>query len=127
MSRTEVRIDKWLWATRFFKTRGLAVQACQGDRVKIDDRSAKPASTVSPGRIIEVRLPGITRTVRVTDVTDKRVGPRLVEAYLEDLTPSSEYERQKEFRRSSPARRERGSGRPTKKERRETDRFFGGG
>lgn len=120
-----MRLDKWLWATRIFKTRALAVEACQRERVTIDDRTAKPASSVRPGQVIEVRLPDTTRTVRVTNLTDKRIGAKLVDDYLEDLTPVSEYERQKEFWRSAPARRERGSGRPTKKDRRETDRFFG--
>ncbi len=125
MSLVESRIDKWLWAARFFKTRALAVEACKADHIKIDERCAKPASLVRPHQIVEVRLPDITRTVRVKELPGKRIGAKLLADHLDDLTPLSEYERQKEFRRSAPAKRERGSGRPTKKERRETDRFFG--
>lgn len=125
MSLTELRIDKWLWAVRFYKTRALAMKACQTGRIKIDDRIAKPSSAIRPSQMVEIRQPDITRKVNVKELTAKRVGPKLVDEYVEDLTPLSEYERQKQYWQRSPARRERGSGRPTKKDRRETDRFFG--
>ncbi|SRR5690606_14447503 len=121
----ELRIDKWLWAVRLFKTRSLAMQACQGGRVKVDGRNVKPAASVRPGNVVEVSHPGFTKTVRVKDLTDRRVGAKLVEVFLEDLTPDEEYQRQCEFQSRSPALRARGTGRPTKKDRRETDRFFG--
>lgn len=125
MSVDGVRIDKWLWATRLFKTRPKGAEACHAERIKIGGRSVKPSRAVHPGEIIEIRQPGILKTVRVKELIHKRIGPKEVEQYLEDLTPASEYQRQKEFREQSLAQRERGSGRPTKKDRRETDRFFG--
>lgn len=125
MGADEVRIDKWLWAVRLFKTRTQAARACSGGHVKIDDRSVKPSRTVQGGEAVQIALPDITRTVRVNAVTEKRVGPKRVEDYLEDLTPESEYERRKAYWESSPAVRARGRGRPTKKDRRETERFFG--
>jgi ribosome-associated heat shock protein Hsp15 len=125
MSEGEVRIDKWLWATRVFKTRPEAAQACQGDRVQIGEINVKPGRLVRPGEVIVVRRPDLLRTLQVKAIVAKRVGPKKVGDFLEDLTPPAEYERQKEFHRASPARRERGSGRPTKKERRDTDQFFG--
>lgn len=125
MAEAQLRIDRWLYATRIFKTRPLATKACQAGRVSIDNRSAKPSSMVRPDQIIEIRLPDMTRTVRVKDLTDKRVGPKLVSDFLEELTPQSEHDRRREYWQRSPAKRDPGSGRPTKKERRETDRFFG--
>ena len=124
MSETEVRIDKWLWATRVFKTRSQATRACLGGHVKVDDRNVKPSRPVHPGDVVRIASADITRTVRVKELIENRVGPKLVEDYLEDLTPLDEYARQKAFRSGSPAQRERGAGRPTKKDRRETDRFF---
>jgi ribosome-associated heat shock protein Hsp15 len=119
-----VRIDKWLWATRFFKTRSLATQACTLDHVKVEGSPAKASRMIHEGEVVEVRLRDITRTVRVTKPIGNRVGPKLVSEQLEDLTPAAEYERQKEYWKSSPAQRLRGAGRPTKKERREIGRFF---
>lgn len=125
MDQGEVRIDKWLWATRVFKTRTQAREACMGGHVKVDEKKVKPSRSLRAGEVVRIQLPDITRTVRVKDVTENRVGAKLVENYQEDLTPLTEYDRRKEFWRGSPAQRARGSGRPTKKERRETDRFFG--
>lgn len=125
MTDPGVRIDKWLWATRLFKTRPLAAEACQGDHVKIDGRNVKPARIVRPGDVIRIRRPDIVRTVAVKRIVGKRIPAKEVEQYVEDLTPPAEYERQKHYWRDTPAKRARGSGRPTKKERRETDRFFG--
>ncbi len=125
MSGRAVRVDKWLWATRIFKTRPQAAEACRAEHVKIDGQNAKPARPVRPGDVILVRRPDLVKTVRVKDLAEKRVGAKLVDDYLEDLTPPAEYERQRKYWESNPAQRERGSGRPTKKERRETDRFFG--
>lgn len=124
MTDDGLRIDKWLWATRVFKTRPLATQACQRERIKINERNVKPSRLIRPGDVIEIRRPDILKTIRVKAVVAKRISPKQVVDYIEDLTPPAEYERQKEFLKTSTARRERGSGRPTKKERRDTDRFF---
>src|SRR5690606_5920594 len=93
MADDGVRVDKWLWATRFYKTRTLATEACAGDHVKIGGVSVKPGRVVRRGEVVEVRLRDITRTVRVKAILEKRVGAKLVDDYLEDLTPESEYER----------------------------------
>lgn len=117
-----VRLDKWLWATRFYKTRSLATEACQADHVRIEGQPAKPSRQVRAGDVIQVRLPGITRTVRVLQAADKRVGAKNLPALLEDLTPPEEYRQHEEWKRSSLAVRLKGAGRPTKKERRQMDR-----
>lgn len=119
----ETRLDKYLWAVRFYKTRRLAVEACQGNRVKVNDAPAKPSRNVRPGDVLEIRLPEIVRTVRILALTERRIGPKLVADHLEDLTPESEYKRREERKFNQEGLRPRGLGRPTKKERREIERF----
>lgn len=119
-----VRIDKWLWATRLFKTRKLATEGCASDHVKIEGANVKPSRKVQLEEVVTIRQRDITRSVRVKAFVEKRVGAKLVGDYLEDMTPESEYERQKEFWRNAPAQRTRGTGRPTKKDRREMEAFF---
>ena len=118
---SEVRIDKWLWAARLYKTRALATEACRGGHVRIGGSHVKPSREVRPGDIVAVRLADITRTVKVLNPVEKRVGPKMVPEIAEDLTPAEEYLRQLEVRRDATAapRRARGAGRPTKKERRQ--------
>lgn len=120
----EVRIDKWLWAARLFKTRPLATEACRGGAVLLDGRAVKPGHAVRPGAVISARVGGITRTVAVRKATDKRVGPKLVEALLEDRTPASEYLKLVQRKEDPTPSRPKGSGRPTKKERRQLENFF---
>ncbi|MBO93786.1 MAG: RNA-binding protein [Opitutales bacterium] len=119
------RVDKWLWATRLYKTRSLATAACKAGKVKIDGANAKAARTVTPGVVVTARKDGIVRTVKVIAMLDKRVGAKLVPDYLEDLTPVEEYEAAKERNRSLGLRQPRGAGRPTKRRRRMMDKFFG--
>ena len=88
-----VRIDKWLWAVRVFKTRGLATDACKAGHVKIDGKSVKPAHTVRIGEIINAYTGRHTRTVKVTGLIDKRIAGKVVTGFLEDLTPKEELER----------------------------------
>jgi ribosome-associated heat shock protein Hsp15 len=125
MSEAEMRVDKWLWAVRLFKTRSLASKACLDNKVSVQGAEAKPSRLLRLDDQVEVRLRDITRTVRVAGLTANRIGPKRVGEFIEDLTPEAEYQRQKEFWASSPAQRLRGAGRPTKRERREIGKFFG--
>ena len=120
---SQVRIDKWLWAARLYKTRAQATEACRGGHVRIGGAPVKPSREVRGGEVIAVRLADITRTMKVLAPVEKRVGPKLVPDIAEDLTPAEEYLRQMEVRRDAAAapKRSRGSGRPTKKERRQLD------
>ena len=118
------RIDKWLWAVRVFKTRSQATQACRGGKVKVDDAEVKPSREVRKGMVITVQHGPVRRTVRVLEPLEKRVGAKLVETYMADLTPEEEY-RKLEMIRARQQMRPRGSGRPTKKDRRDMDTWFG--
>ncbi|GAA4528886.1 RNA-binding S4 domain-containing protein [Amycolatopsis samaneae] len=115
------RVDRWLWAVRLVKTRPDAAAACRGGHVRVNDKPAKPATTVSPGDEVRAYLHGTTRIVEVARVIQKRVGAAdAVTCYL-DRTPAPPPES------SVPvARRDRGAGRPTKRERRVLDRFRSG-
>lgn len=123
MTMDGVRIDKWLWAVRIFKTRNQAAAACKGGRVKIDGQAVKASREVKVGEEIKVSLTSFTRTIRVTAFLENRVGPRLVADYMEDLTPPEEYEKQKMKQELNTEYRKRGEGRPTKKERRVIERL----
>jgi ribosome-associated heat shock protein Hsp15 len=119
-----IRIDKWLWAVRLFKTRTLAAAACRGGHVKIEGSAVKPSKEVAPGEIIAVRAGEINRTVKVLAPIEKRVGPKLVKEAMEDLTPAHEYLRAMQIKASaSVPKRPKGAGRPTKKERRAMEQF----
>ena len=121
-----VRIDKYLWAVRLYKTRSMATDACRMGRILINDSSVKPSRTIAGNEILTVRKPPVTYTFRVINPIENRVSPKLVINYLEDLTPDSEKVKL-EIRKSSPtAFRKKGSGRPTKKERRVIDRWQDG-
>ena len=109
-----VRIDKWLWAVRIFKTRNQAAAACKGGRVKIDGQAVKASREVKVGEEIKVSLTSFTRTIRVSALLENRVGPRLVADYMDDLTPPEEYEKQKMKQELNTEYRKRGEGRPTK-------------
>ncbi len=118
-----VRIDKWLWAVRIFKTRNQAAAACKGGRVKIDGQAVKASREVKVGEEIKVSLTSFTRTIRVSALLENRVRPRLVADYMDDLTPPEEYEKQKMKQELNTEYRKRGEGRPTKKERRVIERL----
>ena len=119
----EIRIDKWLWATRIFKTRTIALEECKKNRVIVNDTPAKPSRMVKAGDIVYVRKPPITYTFRVLDVTANRVGAKLVPQYLENITPPEQYEILELQKVSGFVDRAKGTGRPTKKERRELEEF----
>ncbi len=119
------RLDKWLWAVRLFKTRSLATDACRSGSVAVGGQRAKPAHVVRPGELIGVRQGLIQRTLRVLAVPAGRVGPKLVPAFCEDRTPPAEFEKARTHRVQQILARARGSGRPTKRDRRLIDRLFG--
>ena len=115
-----VRVDKWLWAVRLFKTRGLAAKACEGGRVKRAGRSLKPAGGLRVGDVLDLPFPTGpgTRSVRVVELIDKRVGaPRATEC-CEDITPQQVIDERVEQLRDRHHRREGDQGRPTKRDRR---------
>ena len=126
MDLPSVRIDKWLWAVRLFRTRTLAAEACKAGHVEIAGHAVKPSRSVRTGEVISARIGIITRTVRVLGLIEKRVGASIVTQHAEDMTPASEYEKLKE-RREAPAFYQPGFGRPTKKHRRAVDRLLSGG
>ena len=119
MTKT-VRIDKYLWAVRLYKTRTLATEACKKGRVSMDDMPAKPSRTVTAGDVIQVRKMPVVYSYRVKDPIEKRVGAKIVDQYVEDITPQEELQKL-EMQDDFFVKRERGAGRPTKKERRLLD------
>ncbi len=123
MPKTEVRIDKWLWAMRIFKTRSIATDACKKGRVSMGQATVKPSRTIKVGDIIDVKKPPITYTFRVKALTENRLGARLVPEYLENLTPKSQYDMLEMVKISGFVDRQKGLGRPTKREGRELASF----
>jgi ribosome-associated heat shock protein Hsp15 len=119
------RVDKLLWALRLYKTRALATEACEMGRVTIGQHPAKPGRKVHPGEVVEVKLEQLTRTLRIDALPRSRVGARELPKFLTDLTPAEEYDRARAVAQSRALVRERGAGRPTKKERRDIGRFLG--
>ncbi|HSL47933.1 MAG TPA: RNA-binding S4 domain-containing protein [Candidatus Deferrimicrobiaceae bacterium] len=117
---SDVRIDKWLWAARFFKSRTLAAAACNGGKVDVNGDAAKPSKAVRPGDLLHVTLPRIRRVVRVAALAERRGGASEAAALYEDLTPPPP---PRESRSAPPAYRPPGAGRPTKRERRRIDRL----
>lgn len=119
----EVRIDKWLWAVRIFKTRTIASEACKKGRVMIASVVVKPSRNIRVGEIIEVRKAPITFSFKVLELSDKRMGAAKVPQFMENVTPPDQYELLELNRISGFVDRQRGSGRPTKKERRDLEQF----
>ncbi len=118
-----VRIDKFLWAVRVYKTRSLATEACNGNKVKIGGKSIKPSRNIKAGEVITVTQRYITRTYKVLALLEKRVSAKIISQYIEDLTPQEEIDKLKMERFTSYIQRYKGTGRPTKKERRLIDKF----
>lgn len=120
----EVRIDKFLWAIRAFKTRSEATEACKGGKVKVADVNAKPSRAVQAGDIIHVRKGAVTYIYQVIQPLEQRVGAKLVGDYVLNLTPESELEKLHAPVETFFVTRDRGAGRPTKKERREMEQLW---
>ncbi|MFI5778327.1 RNA-binding S4 domain-containing protein [Nocardia sp. NPDC051570] len=115
------RVDSWTWAVRLFKTRSAAATACRGGHVRVNGVAVKPAHQIKPGDEVRVRVSGLERIVIVEQIVTKRVGAAIAAQCLIDKSPPPP---PKEIVASLP-RRDRGTGRPTKRERRETDRLLG--
>lgn len=119
----DVRVDKWLWAVRIFKTRTLASEACKKGRVVIGGQTVKPSRVLRVGEVIVVRKPPVEYSFRVLALLNNRVGAKLVPEYMENVTPREQYELLELQRISGFVDRAKGLGRPTKKERRDLEQF----
>ncbi|MDO4671705.1 MAG: RNA-binding S4 domain-containing protein, partial [Porphyromonadaceae bacterium] len=119
----EVRIDKWLWAVRIFKTRSIATQACKLNRVFINDQEVKPSRMVHIGDIVKVKKAPITYSFEVLGISQNRMGAKLVPGFMKNITPKEEYEVLEMTKISGFVNRAKGLGRPTKRERREMEQF----
>ena len=121
LTEKDIRIDKWLWAVRIYKTRSSASEACRRGKVLINDVPVKPSRTIRINDIVNVRRPPVLYSYRVTGLLGKRLSARLVTEYIENITPGSEMDKLK-MEDNFYVQRDKGTGRPTKKERRSMDR-----
>ena len=119
----EARIDKWMWAVRIFKTRTIAAEACKKGRISINGALAKASRMVKPGDVVQVRKPPVTYSFKVVQTIEKRVGVKLVADVMENVTPPEQYELLELSKVSGFINRAKGTGRPTKKERRTLEEF----
>ena len=120
----EVRVDKFLWAMRIYKTRSIATDACKCGRIKINGMEVKPSRTFHVGDVFTVRKGPITYTYRILQLWGNRLGAKLVPEYLQDITPKEQLELLELARYAAQSGRDRGTGRPTKKDRRDIEQFF---
>ena len=118
-----VRIDKWLWSVRLFKTRSQATAACKGGKVRMEDMIVKPSREVKVDDVIQIQLRGFARTVKVKELLNNRVSAKLAVDYVEDITPQEEIEKRQMMKDVNYEKRDRGLGRPTKKQRRLIERL----
>jgi ribosome-associated heat shock protein Hsp15 len=119
------RLDKWLWSVRVFKTRAEAAAVCRNGRVQVNGLDAKPGRDVHAGETVTAKVGMVTRTLKVLGIPRSRVGAKLLPEFMQDLTPAEEYERVKQAALEHMLARERGRGRPTKKDRRSMAELFG--
>lgn len=120
----ETRIDKYLWAIRVFKTRTDATDACKGGKIRINGADAKPSKAVKPGDVITARKGAVTYTYKVLAPINKRQGARLVPQFAENMTPQEELAKLKAPVETFFLKRDRGAGRPTKKDRRQMESLW---
>ena len=123
LEKHTTRIDKWLWAVRVFKTRGLAREACTRGTVKIDGIVVKASRNIEQNDIIQVRKGMVKYLFKVRKIAEKRMGAKLVTDFMENITSEEELCKQKSFQKQPIQTREKGEGRPTKRERRNMDKF----
>ena len=121
---TEVRIDKYLWSIRVFKTRSEATDACKGGKIRVNGSDTKPSKMVKVGDTVVARKGAVTYTYKVLDLIDKRQGPKLVPNYAENLTPPEELAKLRAPVETFFLKRDRGAGRPTKKDRRQMEALW---
>ena len=119
-----VRLDKYLWAIRAYKTRTDATDACKGGKVRLNGYDVKPSKEVRPGDVIVVRKGAVTYTYKVLDLVDKRIGAKLVPDYVENQTPQEELDKLRAPVETFFLKRDRGTGRPTKKDRRQMENLW---
>ena len=120
----EARVDKWLWAAWIFKTRSIAADACKNGRVTIGGVNVKPSHMVMAGETVSVRKPPVTYSFKILKTIEQRVGAKLLPEIYENVTPPDQYELLEMNRISGFVDRARGTGRPTKKDRRAMDAFI---
>jgi ribosome-associated heat shock protein Hsp15 len=121
----EVRIDKYLWSIRVYKTRSEATDACKGGKIRLNGGDVKPSKTVKVGDVLVARKGPVTYTYRILQLIDKRQGAKLVPNYAENLTPQEELDKLRAPVETFFLKRDRGAGRPTKKDRRQMDSLWG--
>ena len=120
----QTRLDKYIWAIRCFKTRSEATAACNGNKVQVNGSPAKPSKGVKVGDTLTIRKGAVQFTFKVLQLTENRMGAKLVPDFAENLTPQSELDKMRAPVETFFVTRERGAGRPTKKERREIDALW---
>ncbi len=118
-----MRVDKYLWCLRYFKTRSIATQACKKSSVRVNDDVVKPSRDVYPGDIIRVRKNQINYSLKVLDLPESRLGAKLVDIYRKDITPKEEFAKTELLKYSRDYYRKKGVGRPTKKDRRDLEDY----
>ncbi len=123
MENNSIRIDKYLWAVRLYKTRSLAAEACKKDRVLINELPVKSSRLIKIGDVFELKKNPVIYKYKVKDVLKNRVGAKLVEKYIEDLTDKEELENLLLNQKGAYIKRDKGTGRPTKKDRRDIDKL----
>lgn len=123
-SLVAVRMDKWLWAVRIFKTRTQAAEACRRGHVIVGSQPAKPSRHVRVGETLVIRTGEMIRTLKVLDLLEQRVSAEIARNFCDDQTPAEEYSKPRERHMTNPAFRPKGRGRPTKKDRRRLDSFL---
>lgn len=119
-----MRVDKFLWSVRYFKTRSIATDACKQGKVRINDQVVKPSREVYPTDKLTVRKNQINYQIEIMDLPPSRVGAKLVNIYINDVTPKEEFDKLELLKYSRDYYRKKGTGRPTKKDRRELDDWF---
>ena len=119
-----IRIDKWLWAVRLYKTRSLASEECKKGKVTINGMNVKASREIKEGETIQLRRPPITRSYKIIALVENRMAAKMVPEFMVETTPASELEILEVQKNQSIDNRERGTGRPTKKDRRDMDDFF---
>ncbi|MDA9215800.1 RNA-binding S4 domain-containing protein [Flavobacteriaceae bacterium] len=119
-----MRVDKYLWSVRYYKTRSIATQACKKGAVRINDAAVKPSRDVYPGDNVTLRKNQINYSLKVIEVPKSRVGPKLVDLYRVDTTPKEAFQQQELLKYSKEYYRKRGMGRPTKKDRRDIEDYI---
>jgi ribosome-associated heat shock protein Hsp15 len=121
-----MRIDKYLWCTRYYKTRSIATEACKKGHIKLNGANVKPSKDVFTGEKLTIRKDQITYEILVLDIPKNRVGAKLVDLYRKDITPEEAFQNQDLLKFSKDYYRKKGTGRPTKKDRRDIDTYHDG-